>query len=99
MSDPNTTKLLVDIYSKSPELFSLDQVDALKQQADEAGIPFRRNLDTDEEQIAEIPKQLLGGFIQGVTAFIDPFDKPRNFTGEVAHELGNLSGFVGSVFG
>ena len=46
----------------------------------------------------EIPKQLVGGFIQGFTT-LNPIDEPQNVVGGLARSVGSLMGFLGYVPG
>lgn len=46
--------------------------------------------------LTEIPKQLVGGFIQGFTT-LNPIDEPTDVVGGLARSIGSLMGFVGYI--
>ena len=89
-------------YQTYPHLFTEDKIDELEKAANEAGLPFNRNMNASEasllSQVAGIPGQFASGFLLGFST-IPTGPHPRGDVEGIARSVGHLLGFIGVVPG
>ena len=97
--NPNQFQQYVSTYNNNPWLFDDDSVDELERWSKELDIPFKRNMEAEEQKQEE---SLLNQFASGVSSgylTVGWADEPQTEAGQIAHSLGHLIGFVPGIIG
>ena len=84
-------------YSKTPDSFSDEDVETLKNHARYYNVPFATDEKRHQGRIGGLLSQVGSGFTEGWTTFDVFKNKPRDEYESIARNIGHLAGFVGFI--
>ena len=100
--DPYQFQQYVNSYNSNPWLFDDDTVDELERVSKELDIPFKRNMDVEEEkqggELSSLVNQFASGAVEGFST-LGWSDDPVTPSEQIAHSMGHLIGFVPGIIG
>jgi len=100
--NPYELQRYVSLYNQNPYYFDDDQVDELERVSKELDIPFKRNMDVEEEkqggELSSLVNQFASGAVEGFST-LGWSDDPVTPSEQIAHSMGHLIGFVPGIIG
>ena len=83
-------------YARSPESFSMEQVDQLEKLSKQAGIDWKPSIDVEENKIVGVLNQFTSGIAEGFTT-VGWAEDPDSTVEGLANKIGHLIGFAPDI--
>ena len=96
--NPYEVQRYVSVYNQNPYYFDDDFVDEIEKASKEFDIPFQRNIEAEEQKQDNLFNQFISGAVEGFTT-LGWADDPVTPSGQIAHSMGHLMGFVPGIVG
>ena len=96
INDQQFMNVSTTLYNTKPETFSVEDVDSLESIAKSIDVPFKRNLEDDENKLISAVNQFTSGVVEGFTTF-GYADDPQTQTESILNRIGHLIGFAPDV--
>jgi len=96
IDDQKFAQQSLQLYDQDSASFHMDQVDELEKVAKRFDVPFKRNLEDDENAIVSAINQFVSGTIEGFTTF-GYADDPKTETEALLNKMGHLVGFAPDI--
>ena len=88
----------IDVYNNSPWLFDDDTVDELEKASKELQVPFKRNIEVEEQKQDNLLNQFVSGLSEGFTT-LGWADDAQSESGQILNSMGHLIGFAPAILG
>ena len=96
--NPQELQRYIGLYNSNPYFFQDDFVDEIEKSAKDFDLPFKRNMDAEEQKQDNLANQFVSGFSEGFTT-LGWAEDPTSSAGQIAHSMGHLLGFAPALAG